>query len=127
MGKPSRGLLRLTEAPVNPRLATTSRRAAGLHTTLILLAAPKAQAYDTHIGMTTHAPCWLLAWQPRHFGAAWCVKLQANVALASPRGRRPGPFFGVLGLAVCRRGRGGGTVSSCPKSREHGQLRRRSA
>jgi len=32
--------------------------AAGLRTTLILLAAPKAEAYYPHIGMTRHDSCW---------------------------------------------------------------------
>ncbi len=34
--------------------------AAGLHTSLILLAAPAAQSYYPHIGMQHHASCWRL-------------------------------------------------------------------
>ncbi len=33
---------------------------AGLHTRLILLAAPKAQTYYPHIGMQRHESCWQL-------------------------------------------------------------------
>ena len=32
--------------------------AAGLHTSLILLAAPKAETYYPHIGMLRHNSCW---------------------------------------------------------------------
>ncbi|HEY7427094.1 MAG TPA: hypothetical protein VH682_22865 [Gemmataceae bacterium] len=38
---------------------------AGLHTTLVLLAAPKAQSYYPHAGMTKHESCWVIARQPR--------------------------------------------------------------
>lgn len=34
--------------------------AAGRHTTLILLAAPKAQGYYPHIGMARHESCWII-------------------------------------------------------------------
>jgi GNAT superfamily N-acetyltransferase len=34
--------------------------AAGLHTTLVLLAAPQAASYYPHIGMTRHESCWLI-------------------------------------------------------------------
>ena len=33
---------------------------AGLRTTLILLAAPKAQSYYPHVGMTQHESCWTI-------------------------------------------------------------------
>ena len=33
---------------------------AGLHTTLVLLAAPKARTYYPHIGMKPHDSCWLI-------------------------------------------------------------------
>lgn len=36
---------------------------AGLNTSLILLAAPKAQTYYPHIGMTKHESCWTIARQ----------------------------------------------------------------
>jgi len=32
--------------------------AAGLHTSLILLAAPQAESYYPHIGMVRHGSCW---------------------------------------------------------------------
>src|SRR5690242_19970529 len=39
---------------IGRELMRRTHEAAGLHTTLILLAAPKAQAYYPHIGMTRH-------------------------------------------------------------------------
>ncbi len=42
-------------------LIRRTHEAAGLHTTLILLAAPKAQSYYPHIGMTKHDSCWVVA------------------------------------------------------------------
>jgi GNAT superfamily N-acetyltransferase len=41
-------------------LIRRTHEAAGRHTTLILLAAPKAQQYYPHIGMAKHESCWLL-------------------------------------------------------------------
>ena len=35
-----------------------THEAAGLHTSLILLAAPKAESYYPHIGMQAHHSCW---------------------------------------------------------------------
>jgi predicted N-acetyltransferase YhbS len=46
-------------------LIRRTHEAAGLHTTLILLAAPKAQTYYPHIGMTKHESCWFI---PRRIG-----------------------------------------------------------
>jgi predicted N-acetyltransferase YhbS len=43
-----------------------THEAAGLHTTLILLAAPKVQAYYPHVGMTKHECCWVIPRQPRN-------------------------------------------------------------
>jgi hypothetical protein len=40
-------------------LIRRTHEAAGLHTTLILLAAPKAQSYNPNIGMTKHESCWV--------------------------------------------------------------------
>ncbi len=40
--------------------------AAGLHTALILLAAPGARTYYPHIGMLAHDSCWIIAPQPRN-------------------------------------------------------------
>ena len=50
---------------IGRELIRRTHEAAGLHTTLILLAAPKAQAYYPHVGMTKHESCWLIARQPR--------------------------------------------------------------
>jgi predicted N-acetyltransferase YhbS len=49
---------------IGKELIRRTHEAAGLHTTLILLAAPKAQAYYPHIGMTKHESCWFIARQP---------------------------------------------------------------
>jgi predicted N-acetyltransferase YhbS len=50
---------------IGRELIRRTHEAAGLHTTLILLAAPKAQSYYPHIGMTKHDSCWLIARRPR--------------------------------------------------------------
>jgi predicted N-acetyltransferase YhbS len=50
---------------IGRELIRRTQEAAGLHTTLILLAAPKAQAYYPHVGMTKHESCWVIARQPR--------------------------------------------------------------
>ena len=39
-------------------LLRRTHQAAGLHTTLYLVAAPKAETYYPHIGMTKHESCW---------------------------------------------------------------------
>jgi len=44
---------------IGRRLIDETHRAAGLHTTLILLAAPKAESYYPHIGMQKHESCWV--------------------------------------------------------------------
>jgi GNAT superfamily N-acetyltransferase len=48
---------------IGQELLRRTHEAAGLQTTLILLAAPKAQSYYPHIGMTKHESCWII---PRH-------------------------------------------------------------
>ena len=45
---------------IGRELLRRTHEAAGLHTTLILLAAPKAQTYYPHIGMTRHDSCWII-------------------------------------------------------------------
>ncbi len=50
---------------IGRELIRRTHEAAGLHTTLILLAAPKAQTYYPHIGMTKHESCWFI---PRQRG-----------------------------------------------------------
>ncbi|HEX4150271.1 MAG TPA: GNAT family N-acetyltransferase [Pirellulales bacterium] len=41
-------------------LIRRTHEAAGLGTTLILLAAPAAETYYPHIGMTQHGSCWII-------------------------------------------------------------------
>jgi GNAT superfamily N-acetyltransferase len=50
---------------IGRELIRRTHEAAGLNTTLILLAAPQAQTYYPHIGMTRHASCWIIPRQPR--------------------------------------------------------------
>jgi GNAT superfamily N-acetyltransferase len=45
---------------VGRELIRRTHEAAGLHTTLILLAAPDAREYYPHIGMTHHDGCWTI-------------------------------------------------------------------
>ncbi len=51
---------------IGRELIRRTHEAAGLHTMLILLAAPKARTYYPHVGMTPHESCWIIARQPRH-------------------------------------------------------------
>jgi predicted N-acetyltransferase YhbS len=44
---------------IGRELIRRTHEAAGLQTVLILLAAPKAQTYYPHIGMTKHESCWV--------------------------------------------------------------------
>ena len=44
---------------IGQELLRRTHAAAGLHTTLILLAAPLAQTYYPHIGMEQHPSCWV--------------------------------------------------------------------
>jgi len=44
---------------IGRELIRRTHEAAGLHTTLILLSAPKAQEYNPYIGMTKHESCWI--------------------------------------------------------------------
>jgi GNAT superfamily N-acetyltransferase len=50
---------------IGRELIRRTHEAAGRHTTLILLAAPKAQTYYPHIGMTRHESCWVIPRQPQ--------------------------------------------------------------
>jgi GNAT superfamily N-acetyltransferase len=45
---------------IGRELIRRTHEAAGLHTTLILLAAPRAQTYYPHIGLTRHESCWII-------------------------------------------------------------------
>ena len=44
---------------IGRELVRLTHQAAGLHTTLVLLAAPKAETYYPKIGMTKHESCWI--------------------------------------------------------------------
>jgi predicted N-acetyltransferase YhbS len=44
---------------IGRELIRRTHEAAGLKTTLILVAAPKAETYYPHIGMTKHQSCWI--------------------------------------------------------------------
>ncbi len=48
---------------IGRELIRRTHEATGLHSTLILLAAPKAESYYPHIGMRQHHSCWTI---PRH-------------------------------------------------------------
>ena len=45
---------------IGRELIRRTHEAAGLHTTLILLAAPRAVDYYPHIGLTRHESCWVI-------------------------------------------------------------------
>ena len=45
---------------IGKALIRHTHEAAGLQTTLILLAAPKAREYYPHIGMLRHDSCWII-------------------------------------------------------------------
>jgi predicted N-acetyltransferase YhbS len=49
---------------IGRELVRRTHQAAGLNTTLILLAAPKAERYYPHIGMTRHDSCWIVPRDP---------------------------------------------------------------
>lgn len=44
---------------IGRELVRRTHEAAGRHTTMVLLAAPKAQSYYPHIGMRQHESCWV--------------------------------------------------------------------
>ncbi len=50
---------------IGRELIDRTHEAAGRHTMLLLLAAPKAREYYPHIGMRHHDSCWLLERQPK--------------------------------------------------------------
>jgi GNAT superfamily N-acetyltransferase len=49
---------------IGRELIRRTHQAAGRGTTLILLAAPKAESYYPHIGMARHDSCWTIPRQP---------------------------------------------------------------
>lgn len=48
---------------IGKELIRRTHKIAGLHTTLILLSAPKAASYYPHIGMKRHGSCWFILGQ----------------------------------------------------------------
>jgi predicted N-acetyltransferase YhbS len=49
---------------IGRELVRRTHEAAGFHTTLILLAAPKAASYYPRIGLTPHDSCWIAPGKP---------------------------------------------------------------
>jgi predicted N-acetyltransferase YhbS len=49
---------------IGRELIRRTHEAAGLHTSLVLLAAPKAQAYYPHIGFKKNESCWVIPRPP---------------------------------------------------------------
>jgi predicted N-acetyltransferase YhbS len=49
---------------IGKELIRRTHEAAGLQTSLILLAAPKAQSYYPHVGLTKHESCWVIPRPP---------------------------------------------------------------
>ena len=45
---------------IGRELIRRTHEAGGLHTRLVLLAAPRAETYYPHIGMTPHNSCWII-------------------------------------------------------------------
>jgi GNAT superfamily N-acetyltransferase len=77
---------------IGKELIRRSHEAAGMHTTLILLAAPRAREYYPHIGMHRHDSCWTF---PRY--------APPEVLPVSPKGGS-----GVRGQGSGVRGQGSG-------------------
>jgi GNAT superfamily N-acetyltransferase len=50
---------------IGRELIRRTHAAAGLHTSLILLAAPRAESYYPHIGMLRHNSCWRIGPLPQ--------------------------------------------------------------
>ena len=50
---------------IGRELVRRTHEAAGLQTRMVLLAAPKAQTYYAHIGMTRHESCWFIPPKPK--------------------------------------------------------------
>jgi predicted N-acetyltransferase YhbS len=50
---------------IGKELIRRTHEVAGMHSSLVLLAAPKAQTYYPHIGMTKHESCWVIPRAPK--------------------------------------------------------------
>jgi predicted N-acetyltransferase YhbS len=66
---------------IGRELVRRTHEAAGLHTSLILLAAPGAASYYPHIGLTRHDSCWII---PRTARAATPRPTQAAPVEGEP-------------------------------------------
>jgi GNAT superfamily N-acetyltransferase len=55
---------------IGRKLIRRTHEAAGRHTMLVLLAAPKARTYYPHIGMRAHDSCWVIDRQQRSADSA---------------------------------------------------------
>lgn len=55
---------------IGKELVRRTHEAAGLHTMLILLAAPAAREYYPRLGMTRHESCWMYPRTPRPSGGS---------------------------------------------------------
>jgi predicted N-acetyltransferase YhbS len=51
---------------IGRELIRRTHEAAGLGTTLILLAAPRAKSYYPHVGLRSHDSCWIIPRQKPH-------------------------------------------------------------
>ena len=49
---------------IGKELVVRTHQAAGLHTLLVLIAAPKARGYYPKIGMEAHDSCWIIPRDP---------------------------------------------------------------
>jgi hypothetical protein len=56
----------LQRCGIGRELVRRTHAAAGLHTTLILLAAPAARESSPHIGLTRHDSCWFVPRAPKN-------------------------------------------------------------
>lgn len=55
---------------IGRELLRRTHQSAGLHTHLILIAAPAAREYYPHIGMAAHDSCWMIRGMPDAAGGA---------------------------------------------------------
>ncbi|MFN4242698.1 MAG: GNAT family N-acetyltransferase [Tepidisphaerales bacterium] len=74
---------------IGKELLRRTHEAAGLHTTLILLAAPRSRDYYPHIGMKHHDSCWLLPRYAPPFPLPPNPKCRRRAGSAGPAGDRP--------------------------------------
>lgn len=63
---------------IGRELVRRTHEAAGRHTILVLLAAPRAQSYYPHIGMRQHESCWVSDRVPRESTVGAAPKATAD-------------------------------------------------